>query len=225
MARSHAFRQQTRVVFQQNMKCFYDTVEKIRLRGLVRLLKENFWPKYSFKKAVATEPRPASRGCSARGGRARGVRVDREVQRVIDGHKLRAAHPFTRFVFSALEQLRVTAVASQVVVYDLERRLATAVDILGRMPNGTLCVIELKCSSDHKYESACGRMKTPFAKVPNSLKEQHTVQCMVTRALFERTYKVKADAFILRVHNTGATLTRVPRAPGANAALKLLAIV
>jgi hypothetical protein len=213
---------QTRVVFQQEMRCFYDTVDKKRMRGVVNLLKSAFWPKYSYRKTPKGPAEVKKHGVSARAGIARGKRVDKEVGLFISGTKVKTPHPFTCFALSALKKLNILPIASQVVVYDTSARLATAVDILGRAHDGTLCVIELKCSSDAKYSSPCGFMKGVFAERDDSLLQQHAVQCLVTHALFEKTYAARARAFVLRINAEGASMTRLPRDPNATKALAIL---
>jgi len=172
---------QTRVVFHPQMRCFYDTLEHVRLKGAAKLLAKTFWPSYSFRRA----PRGAAvggngGGVSARQGRARGARVDREVSRIARGELVRQPHPFTSYVFEALRRCRIRAVGAQVVVYS--GRVATAVDILGEDASGGLCCIELKCSSDARYESACGPMRGVLSGRSDALCEQHAVQSQVRGA-------------------------------------------
>ena len=215
---------QTRVVFSERMGCFYDALERRRLKGLAKLLAKHFWPTYRFARALRTAGTPGARGLSARQGRARGTRVDREVGRVVAGERVRGPlHPLTTFALSALERCRIEPVASQVVVYD--GPVATAVDILGVHPDGTYAVVELKCSSDARYESACGPMRGPLAGRGDSLAQQHEVQALATRALFERTYGVRARAYVLRVNEAGATVTPLPHvAPDVDAAVEALCL-
>lgn len=222
---------QTRVVFNPRLKCFYDTQERKRLKGAAKLLAKRFWPAYSFRRAprgaapaegAPPPPPPTERGraCTARQGRARGTLVDREVARAINGQRLRSPHPFTTYALEALRRARIRAVAAQVVVFDAG--IATAVDILGADEAGTLCCVELKCSSDSRYGGACGPMRGVLAGRVDSLREQHAVQVQVTRLLFERTYGCRANAYVLRVNERGATLSSQPRAEDAARALEEL---
>jgi hypothetical protein len=215
---------QTRIVFQPRLRCFYDTLERKRLKGAAKLLAKTFWPAYSFRRAPRTPvPSDGVRGVSARAGRARGTRVDHEVGLIVDGHALRSRHPFTAFALQALERAGIRPVASQVVVF--QGRVATAVDVLGIASDGAYACIELKCSSDARYESPCGPMRGALAQRGDSLSEQHAVQCQVTRLLFEHTYGVRAHAVLLRVNDRGATVSTLPRASDAGRALSAILLI
>jgi len=225
---------QTRVIFNPRLKCFYDTLERKRLKGAAKLLAKTFWPTYSFRRAPQT-PRLAP-GVSARQGRARGSRVDREVAAVARGERLRSPHPFTLYALEALRRCALHLVGAQVVVY--EGTVATAVDILATDASGTYTCIELKCSSDSRYTSACGPMRGVLSGRTDALSEQHAVQCQVlprlpnstdtdpcaqvTRLLFERTYGINANACILRINESGATVSRLPRSQDAARALGVI---
>ena len=49
-------------------------------------------------------------------------------------------------------------------------------------------VVELKCSSDYKYTAFTSFMKHDFSNLHDSIANQHVVQTLVTRRLFELTY-------------------------------------
>jgi hypothetical protein len=214
------FEHQTRVIFRPRLKSFYDTQERKRLKGAAKLLARTFWPGYSFRRAPRGPATPEHRGVSARAGRARGTRVDREVACVARGCRVRSAHPFTQYALSALERVGIRLVASQVVVW--AGGVATAVDALGVDAGGAYVCVELKCSSDARYTGACGRMRGVLSSRPDSLEQQHVVQAAVTRLLFERTYGVAAKSVVLRINDGGATVTRIPRAGDAELALRVI---
>jgi hypothetical protein len=215
------FAAQTRVVFRPDLRCFYDTLQRRRLVGLASLLKRTYWPDYVFRRAyppavstllqvpAAASPSPR---VSARAGRARGSLVDAQVAAACaaGGVASRRAHPLTLNALAALRGSGLTPCGSQVVVYD--GRLATAVDVLARRDaDGSLACVELKCSSNWRYDWSCGRMRGPLVARDDSLAQQHAVQADATRMLFERTYGQRARAYVLRVTEGGATLTRVER--------------
>jgi len=208
------------VVYNERLRCFWDTEARRRMRGAARRLKEEFWPEYSFRRAPESGGGGGGGAGSARSGRARGVRVDREVARLVAGGGVREPHRLTGFAMEALRRFGIQTMASQVVVH--AGGCATAVDVVGRSAGGGWACVELKCSSDRKYTSACGRMRGALACRHDSLEQQHAVQCGVTRLMFERTYGLRADAFVLRVNTLGVTLRRVPRAPELEAALEAI---
>jgi hypothetical protein len=65
-------------------------------------------------------------------------------------------------------------------------------------------------------------MRGPLVGRGDSLAEQHAVQALVTSLLFERTYGQRARAYVLRVNESGATLTRLARASDAEQALRYI---
>ena len=93
---------------------------------------------------------------------------------------------------------------------------------MGECHDGVYAVVELKCSSDARYESACGPMRAPLGARGDSLAQQHAVQAMATRLLFEKTYGVRARAFGLRVNEGGATVTPLTYAPDVARAVERL---
>jgi len=207
----------TSVSFSPRLRCFYDADSKMRFRGAAKRLKELFWPNYSFSRAPEGESAAGGGARNASAGRSRGARVDREVTRAVNGAPVRGSHTLTGFALEALRRAGIQAVASQVVVHF--GRCATAVDVVGRTANGAWVCVELKCSSERKYTSACGRMRGALSSRDDSIAQQHAVQCGVTRLLFERTYGLTALAYVLRVNTLGATLTVVPRSADLEEAL------
>jgi hypothetical protein len=162
--------------------------------------------------------------------------VDREVAAAARGERLHAPHPFTLYALEALRRCALHLVGAQVVVF--EGSVATAVDILATDASGIYTCIELKCSSDSRYTSACGPMRGVLSGRTDALCEQHAVQCQVrrmaetrgaaltrsqvTRLLFERTYGVRAHACVLRINDNGATVSRLSRSQDAAQALSAI---
>jgi hypothetical protein len=206
---------QTRVVFSPTLKCFVDVASTTKYRGITQLLKQVFWPDYSFKKAQAPGPVGVGNSKFVKGPTSskRGTLVDLQISELIAGKPITGKlHPFTALAFKALKAGNLQPVASQVVVYDAALRLATAVDILCENKDGKHVVVELKCSSDFKYTAYNACMKHEFQQISNSIANQHLAQTLVTRALFERTYGTAALAYILKVNQRGASWIRVPDA-------------
>jgi hypothetical protein len=204
--------QQTRVVFSPALKCFVDSQTGGRYRGITKLLKQTFWPAYNFKNAQTPGPVGVGNNRFVKGPTAskRGTLVDKQISEIISGHPATGKlHAFTSLAFKAMRAGNLTPVASQVVVFDPARRIATAVDILCRNSAGSYVVVELKCSSDFKYHASTGAMKHVFSQLDDSIANQQLVQTIVTRRLFERTYG-KALAYILKINQRGAFWIPVP---------------
>lgn len=208
---------QTRVIFHPGMRCFYDTEDKKKLKGITDKLRSTFYPSYRFANAPKGDS-SGHPGVRAGAGRSRGRLVDRQVAAAVMGAKVRNPHPFTKLAITALKKSGLVPVASQVVVYDLEAGIATAVDVVVRDVDGSLATLELKCTSDSRFKSACGKMLGALAAWDDSIENQQIMQVQMTRVLYEKTYKTRARAYILRVNAGGAYLTKVPRAADTPAA-------
>ena len=217
---------QTRVVFHERMRCFYDTERKCRMKGIVELLSETFYPKYKYlksKKSVDDKSPTKKRKIKQKGlsvkkfpkskwaGQRRGSRVDKEIAHIINGGFVPNPHEYTERALSALQACNLRPVKAQVVVYHAEAKLASAIDIFCQDVDGAYAVVELKCSSDSKYTHSCFPMKGVMAGHCDSLLEQHALQAAVTALLFENTYgsAIKLRTYVLRVNDEGAHVTKI----------------
>lgn len=220
---------QTRVVFHERMRCFYDTERKCRMKGIVELLGDTFYPKYKYLKSKksaddkspppTTEKQKQQKGLPVKkkfpikkwAGRRRGSRVDKEIAYIINGGFIANPHEYTERALNALQACNLRPVKAQVVVYHAEAKLASAIDIFCQDVDGAYAVVELKCSSDSKYTHSCFPMKGVMGGHCDSLLEQHALQAAVTTRLFENTYgsAVKLRTYVLRVNDEGAHVTRI----------------
>ena len=131
---------------------------------------------------------------------------------------------YTRRFLRELANRQLVPVASQLCVGSLDARLGTAVDVVcalstgvQRLPEGrwllrpgaTVVLLELKCGWEQTYQRYCGRMKAPLAHLTDSPEHQHQLQLLLTRILFERTYRGRghavSSAAVVRVHSAGVT--------------------
>lgn len=210
---------QTEVVYKATLKCFYDTVNKKKLKGITKFLKKAFFPKYNYKKAkleTTAEPKQPKRAePPGPRGKRRGSLVDQQLSDIVNGVLVppQKIHPFTKAAFAALAQAGLAPRTAQVVVYDRETKLATACDLVAvRTSSNEPVIVELKCSQDKKYFASCGPMRGAMARSSDSLASQHALQVQLTRHLFEKTYGVRAHAVVLRICDVGtAALKEVPR--------------
>jgi len=228
------FETQTRVVFHKNLKCFYDTQRKKRMKGITEILQDIFYPKFRFLKAKrpaaakAADKKVAAKKKKSAGvevgvggkkkkflrskrfGQRRGSRVDTELAAIVNGELVANPHNYTRQALDALHQCSLRPIGAQVVVYHEAANLATGVDILCVDVDGTLAVVELKCSTDSRYDWSCGLMRGVMSGHVDSLEEQHKLQAAVTALLFKNTYpEHKVRAYVLRVNDEGAHVTKV----------------
>jgi hypothetical protein len=133
---------------------------------------------------------------------------------------------YTRRVLRELNDRRLVPMLSQYCVGSLDARLGTAVDIVAvrpehvvRLPHGggfqlrpgsPVVLIELKCGFEDTYHKHTGQnMRVPLAHLDDSYANQHQLQLLLTRILFERTYRHQghsvSEAAVLRVHSAGVS--------------------
>lgn len=193
------------------MRCFWDTVQKKKLKGITDLLRDTFYPAYSYRAARGT-PTPAQPRVPGPQGLARGILVDRQVAALTDGRPVRRPHPFTRAIFAALKTLHLKPHRAQVVVFD--GRLATAVDLLCLDASRKPVLVELKCSVDRKYDHTCGYMLGAMSRRTDSLRNQHMLQSQITHILWEKTYGPGAKSLLMQVNVGGISVTETtPASP------------
>jgi len=115
-------------------------------------------------------------------------------------------HPFSRAFIALTERLRLTPVASQVVVRDEQCNIATLVDAVFLNAKGRVVVVELKTGFEGYNDVSTGRMLAEFAHLSNAPANQHKVQLAFTHAMFEMTFPEfgSADALLIRMTSEGA---------------------
>jgi len=192
-------------------------------RGLTAVMKDKFFPNYSYRHAsggpvVDSTGKPGAAKKKGRdGGLARGRQVDTEIQHwVTAGGGARkksskrtvvpALHPFSRAFIALTQRLRLTPVATQVVVRDENCNLATLVDVVFLNTDGRIVVVELKTGFEGYNHVSSGQMRAEFAHHTNAPANQHKVQLAFTHAMFEKTFPEfgSADGLLIRMTTEGA---------------------
>ena len=101
-----------------------------------------------------------------------------------------------------------------------ESGLATAVDVVC-WRGERLWLVEVKAGwdSNHTYDEWCGPMRgLGRSSLPDSPRNQHMLQLLVTRALFCSTFNLpptRVEAAVARVSADGVRFQRLPEATGA----------
>ena len=203
----------------------------LRGRGITAVMKGKFFPDYVYRHAIGAPvlDKTGKVGATTKrgrgGGMARGRQVDNEIQRWIqEGDDAQGAvplknkkikipkgaqpllHPFSRAFIALTERLRLTPVASQVVVRDERCNIATLVDAVFLNAKGRVVVVELKTGFEGYNDVSTGRMLAEFAHLSNAPANQHKVQLAFTHAMFEMTFPEfgSADALLIRMTSEGA---------------------
>ena len=206
----------------------------LRGRGITAVMKGKFFPDYVYRHAIGAPvlDKIGKVGATTKrgrgGGMARGRQVDNEIQRWIQEGDAQGAvplkphrsvrgskvpkgpqpllHPFSRAFIALTERLRLTPVASQVVVRDEQCNIATLVDAVFLNAKGRVVVVELKTGFEGYNDVSTGRMLAEFAHLSNAPANQHKVQLAFTHAMFEMTFPEfgSADALLIRMTSEGA---------------------
>ena len=186
----------------------------LRGRGITSIIRIKYFPEYVYRAGPAmvdTTGKPGAVKQKGRGGGlARGRLVDNEIQQWIQGTTPKGAkpqlHPFSRAFIALTQRLRLTPVATQVVVRDERCNIATLVDAVFLNAVGRTVVIELKTGLEGYNDVSTGRMRAEFAHLTNSPANQHKVQLAFTHAMFETTFPEfgVADALLIRMTSAGA---------------------
>ena len=198
---------QSAVIFHDKLKCFWNTETKTKLRGITSLLKQTFYPSFKYPKLVQASKRPRSKTYGMR----RGTTVDRQITKLAKGDTVRKLHPFTEAAWSAMIESGLRPVDGQVVVFDAEANIATAVDVLCLSDLDKPVLVELKCSSHAEKDTTTQKMRGCLQDHYSCLPNQYQLQAAITRILFEKTYGTKASSYVLHVSDFCTRLTRVPR--------------
>lgn len=210
-----------------NQKHVHFQVAGKRYQGLTKAI-EKYWGKpyvpEELKKSTsryAKQPKTGLR-CKSSDAMTHGKIVDEEIERItkLGGTEFvkkyckgketnmdRCTHMLLRF----LRKKRWKPVAAQFPIFSSECRIATAIDLLCRIEDGSrrLVLVELKATlnqDDTVYRHADRRMAPPLESVRNSYENHHQLQLALMRRILEQDYGVVPDkALVLRVCATSIT--------------------
>lgn len=202
-----------------------------RNRGITHLLERVFYPNYKYSSAIRGAPKPETPSSNPfkgrRAGFKRGSAVDSEICRYVNKGELPQS-AYARKLLRALAAAGLRPTKAQVHVKDAELGLATGVDLLCAKPDGTPCIVEIKCGYNRPgaYEGSTGNMRKFLKHLTNSPHNQHIVQTVVTRALYLATFPEtgRLECVIARVTDAGVHLHAVSSELHAHAAKILAAI-
>lgn len=211
------------VDYSDNRSAFIDHSTNKALRGVSKACHKHYYPNFKLSRRVATASDKTNKRKYVKKelckhahivGSLRGSIVDSEIRKVVKIGKrtcgLERMHPYTRKLVKAIEMLNFKLVATQVPVFDLDRGIATAIDLIcEKKGSRTLYLIEIKCGyNDNTFTDHNSQMKHELKSVSNSPKHQHQVQAAVAHFLFLNTYKSKqqfssVETLIARVTDYG----------------------
>jgi hypothetical protein len=182
--------------------------------GLLPKLKKVFWNDYVYTKAKYGKGTGAG---SKWGGRNRGSTVHAEVEKYVkmSPSEFRKAvpdpHPYTAKVVLAIKAYGLFPVASEVVVYDPDIRVAHKVDLVCADKAGKIYTFELKNGGDGYFKRGNAPLGGPYGSYVNSPANQAHLQQMFPRHVLEEKYGVQlAESYVLQVHKEGVRPHRLP---------------
>lgn len=130
--------------------------------------------------------------------------------------RYRYIHPHTSLVLSTLLNKGLIPIQTELPVGCVAMRMCTGVDVVCRhVQSGTLVLVELKTGYDsYWHRHTPFPMKGPFAPFHDAPINQHLLQLLFTRLLFNVTCNAKGqervEALLLRVGTAGVDLIRLP---------------
>lgn len=196
-------------------QCYVSRASNKRLRGMWRVMSERVCPPYVPPRGFGKRARHS--------GLDAGKDLDEAVTAIVtkDAQALRAlprwALGFGRKIVETMGRAKIGELRSQVVVHDLKKGLATAIDLMGVSSRSKqVWIIELKYCG-HPAENVRRMYKRASAKYPtmkrskrtNSLYERHQLQVRETVKMFRSNTGVanhKIEAGVLVCCGCGSLL-------------------
>lgn len=161
------------------------------VKGLRRTLAGLFWPHDEPPRAKL----PRQMGSSM----AEGLRVERQIEEALSGSQAKVRNRHSRAFLKWVEEQQLEWLASQVILYDPNAHICTAMDFVMRNPRtGDLVVIELKVGHSYMYKTARGHFREPLDKVKLSTANQCYTQLSWQLQVLREVYGVKAQGFLVK---------------------------
>lgn len=193
------------------------------LNGLHQVMTEHFYPEYSYEEAklgpscgpydMAAAVTYEFKGQSFRHktGTTAGIGLDVGIKRCIDNNESPGIeHPDTCAFFASVAAHKMKAKTAQLGVCDTNLRLGTFIDAVcvpvdkDRVEQPGVFLLEVKTGFNHCLLKHKGKMRAPLDTFDDSPHNQHHLQLLLSRYLFQKTYpgiEIK-DCFIVYVSHT-----------------------
>jgi hypothetical protein len=169
----------------KNKRCIYFG-NKVWSRGVTTIIRKYFAPTYAFKKLKRVK---YPRGLPKRSAIRRGHAIDRTLQCWTEGHyskRFRLIEP--KAIIQAFEDRTWKPLSSQLAVAWPNARLATRLDlVLHDTLQNEILIVEIKSGCGYR-NLANGKMKHILPSITNSALNQHQLQVLIGKRLFQKTY-------------------------------------
>jgi hypothetical protein len=166
------------------------------LRGLTKTLSSLFYPEFSLTTVLEQCPKKKPKKNGLRVGNL----VDHELRFLVgarDNFKVVANpawHPRTHLIHRFLDSKGWSAISTQCDLGCECLRLGTRVDLVCVNGEGQAVLVEIKNGFDNYIDvDGQGCMLFPFDKVPQTVRNQHLLQLMFTKWLFEHCAHEHSD--------------------------------
>jgi hypothetical protein len=153
-----------------------------------------------------------STGGARTGGSSRGMKVDRELEKLINhGTIPETLHRYTIKTMRQLRSENLRPFWAQVAVGDKQLKLATALDMLCVDANGHVVNVQLKTGYDRNYDTARGHLMVPFAdnreeckcdaiaRLPDCFASRNMLQLISENMILQRNHAGLIDRSLLMV--------------------------
>ena len=170
------------------------------MRGITKAIKTTFAPHWKFKQ-LQHVPRNVG-GLRKRAACRRGKLLDRELSQFALTGPDASFCAETQLVIAKLNELRLTLTHTQVYVSDADWKLCTHIDLLAvDQTTGQHVVIETKRGCHYRRCSTkSGSLKFHDAHVTDCLENQHQLQALLGKMLFERTHATHSTCCLIYVN-------------------------
>jgi hypothetical protein len=177
---------------QWNTKSKTVILNGIFLRGITDLLKNTFYPQYTYRRALLgpnTQSSVKSPSETGLKGKRLGINVDKEICRYFTKTlAFEKCSKETRCLLQYCEDHKLTILHCQFPVANKAAKICTNIDIIAKDTNGKTVIIELKTGYRRYKFNYVGSMKHPFEQLHDSPYNQHQLQLFITTHLFKLSF-------------------------------------
>lgn len=201
-----------KVVYNKRGFTGFDIVKK--MKGLLPMLKENFWSDYEYEETIYHESTGAG---SIGGGRERGILVHKQLMLYSNSNgarffkkKTNKIHIFTAYTIEALKKWKLRPLISEFMVYDPNLQWSTSADIFLVDEEMNLYIGDFKTGGNSYFERGNAAMKEPLSGLSNCPLNQARIQLFFTMMVLEKYYGIKIkDCLVIQITNKGVPKPKV----------------
>ncbi len=205
--------------FSNKYRCFkckkIADKREISVRGLVPVLKKNFWSKYEY-----IPPKYKTRKTEIKNrfdGLLRGDLVHRQIEtyvnRGVSEIKKEEIHPFTKKAIIAMREWKWKPIIAELPIYDPILKIATKIDLICLDKDDNIVLVEWKCGMDNYLCQGNTVMDGPLSKsFSNCPLNQALLQLLFTKMIVQKNYNIiPKKAYVVQIHSDGINPFSLPK--------------